>query len=58
MNPLLLWIPGVMLILVGTLLLAIGRVDLREALTVIGIGLGLETIGTLIWLRQRGTRAR
>lgn len=53
MNALVLWIPGTSLITIGALLLALGRLDLAVALAVIGIGVALETVGTLLWIRQR-----
>ena len=53
MNALVLWIPGTLLIIVGALLLAFSRLDLSAALAVIGIGIALETVGTLLWVRQR-----
>jgi len=53
MNALALWLPGTLLITVGALLLAFGRLDLSVALAVIGIGIALETVGTLLWVRQR-----
>ncbi len=53
MNALVLWIPGTLLIIIGAMLLALGRLDLSIALTVIGTGIALETVGTLLWIRQR-----
>ncbi|HVG04188.1 MAG TPA: hypothetical protein VM937_04520 [Burkholderiaceae bacterium] len=53
MNPLVLWIPGTLLMMVGAVLLAFGRLDLTVALAVIGVGVALETVGTLLWIRQR-----
>ena len=53
MNALVLWIPGTLLIIVGALLLALGRIDLTVALVVIGFGIALETVGTLLWVLQR-----
>ena len=53
MNALVLWIPGMSLIVIGALLFALGRLDLSVALAVIGIGIALETVGTLLWIRQR-----
>jgi membrane protein DedA with SNARE-associated domain len=58
MNALVLWIPGTSLIIIGALLLALGRLDLGVALAVIGIGIALETVGTLLWIRQRVPRDR
>ena len=53
MNALVLWIPGTLLVIAGALLLAFGRLDLTAALAIIGVGIALETIGTLLWVRQR-----
>ncbi len=53
MNALVLWVPGTALIIVGAVLLALGRLELNLALAVIGIGVALETAGTLLWIRQR-----
>ncbi len=53
MNALVLWIPGTLLVIVGVLLLALGRIDLTVALVVIGFGIALETVGTLLWVLQR-----
>ena len=61
MNALVLWIPGTLVIILGALLLAFGRLDLGAAMAVIGIGIALETVGTLLWVRQRkpsGTTGR
>jgi hypothetical protein len=56
MNALVLWIPGAVLIVAGALLLALQRIDLVAALTLISIGVALETLGLLLWLKQRGPR--
>jgi hypothetical protein len=53
MNALVLWIPGTLLIVIGAMLLALGRLDLSVALAVIGTGIALETVGALLWIRQR-----
>ncbi len=53
MNALVLWVPGTALIIVGALLLALGTLEFNLALAVIGIGVALETVGTLLWIRQR-----
>ena len=53
MNPLVLWIPGTLLMMAGAVLLGLGRLDLTAALAVIGVGVALETLGTLLWIRQR-----
>ena len=53
MNALALWIPGTLLVMIGAVLLGLGRLDLPVALAVIGGGIALETVGTLLWIRQR-----
>ncbi len=53
MNALVLWIPGTLLIIIGAMLLGLGRLDFTSALAVIGVGIALETVGTLLWIRQR-----
>lgn len=53
MNPLVLWIPGTLLVILGAILLALGRLDLDVALALMGVGVALETVGTLLWIRQR-----
>ncbi|HVE90350.1 MAG TPA: hypothetical protein VNA44_11705 [Burkholderiaceae bacterium] len=58
MNPLALWIPGTLLFIIGALLLALNRLDLGTALSVIGVGVALETAGTLLWVRQRRASKR
>ena len=56
MNALALWIPGSLLIVIGAILLALGRLESIPALAVIAVGIGLESVGILLWLRQRGSR--
>jgi membrane protein DedA with SNARE-associated domain len=53
MNALALWIPGTLLFVIGAVLLALDKLDLGAALAVIGVGVALETVGTLLWIRQR-----
>ena len=53
MNALVLWIPGTLLVIIGAILLGLGRLDFSVALAVIGLGIALETVGTLLWVRQR-----
>ncbi|MEO8186061.1 MAG: hypothetical protein ABI580_01700 [Burkholderiaceae bacterium] len=53
MNALVLWLPGTLLVTIGALLLGLGRLDLAVALAMIGSGIALETVGTLLWIRQR-----
>jgi hypothetical protein len=35
------------------LLLAFGQLALTPALAIVGIGIALETVGVLLWVRQR-----
>ena len=56
MNPFLLWVPGVALIVLGALLLAIGTLGTTAALILIGIGVTIESAGVVIWLRGRSRR--
>jgi len=58
MNPFILWVPGVLLILVAALLLALNRIELVPALIAIGIGVTIESIGVLLWLRGRRGNSR
>lgn len=58
MNPLVLWVPGTLLFVIGAVLLGLGRLDFEMALAVIGAGIALETVGTLLWVRQRKPPAR
>ena len=53
MNALALWIPGTLLLIVGAGLLATGRVELVLGIAIIGVGVSLETLGTLLWVTQR-----
>jgi len=53
MNPLLLWIPGTVLMLLAVLLLALDRIGLWPAIAIIGAGASLESVGAWLWLRQR-----
>jgi hypothetical protein len=58
MNSLVLWIPGTLLVIVGAMLLALGRLEFEVAVAVIGVGIALETVGTLLWVRQRKPPSR
>ncbi len=53
MNALALWIPGTALLLAGILLLALGKVELETTLAFIVPGAALESLGVLLWSRQR-----
>lgn len=53
MNPLVLWIPGTLLVVLGGILLALERLGVDVALVVMGAGVVLETVGTLLWIRER-----
>ena len=52
MNPLLLWVPGVVLIVLGALLLASGTLGITAALVLIGIGVTVESAGVVLWVRR------
>lgn len=56
MNPLLLWVPGTALILVGVLLLVTQALAMPAALAVVAIGVAVETAGVLLWVRERAHR--
>ena len=53
MNPLVLWIPGTLLFLVGFGLLVLGHVSFGFGLAIVAVGLALETAGVLLWVKQR-----
>jgi hypothetical protein len=53
MNALALWIPGSLLIIIGVLLLAFGQLPPTPALAIVGIGIAVETVGVVLWVRQR-----
>jgi len=53
MNALALWIPGSLLIIIGVFLLVFGQLTLTPALAIVGIGTALETVGVVLWVRQR-----
>ena len=56
MNALVLWLPGAALIIVGALLLGLQQLEMAPALVLVGIGAVLETVGVVLWVRQRRTR--
>lgn len=56
MNPFLLWVPGVALIVLGAMLLAIGTLGTTPALILIGIGVTIESAGVVLWVRDRSRR--
>jgi hypothetical protein len=58
MNALALWIPGSLLIVAAALLLALGQLTLTPALALMGVGAALETVGVLLWVRQRPPPSR
>jgi hypothetical protein len=58
MNPLLLWIPGTALLMVGVLLLVTGTLGTTGALVLIGFGAAVESAGIFLWVRARGQRDR
>jgi hypothetical protein len=53
MNALALWIPGTLLVLVGAVLLALGQVGLGAAIAIIAVGAVVESVGVLLWVKQR-----
>jgi hypothetical protein len=53
MNALALWIPGTALLLAGLLLLALGSAGPATGLSLIVPGALLESLGALLWIRQR-----
>jgi len=57
-NPFILWVPGVALIVVAALLLALNRIEMVPALIAMGIGAAIEAIGVLLWLRGRRGNSR
>jgi hypothetical protein len=56
MNPFILWVPGVALIVIAALLLALNRIEMVPALIAMGVGATIESIGVLIWIRERRGR--
>lgn len=56
MNPYVLWVPGVALILTSAVLLGLDRIGMVSALIAMGIGVTIETIGVLLWRRERRRR--
>lgn len=57
MNPFLLWVPGVVLIVLGALLLASGTLGITAALVLIGIGVTVESAGVVLWVRERSRKS-
>jgi hypothetical protein len=53
MNALALWIPGTLLQIVGIVLLVLGRIDFAVGIGLVAAGTAVETIGVLLWVRQR-----
>ena len=53
MNALALWIPGTLLFVAGTVLLALGQVGFGAGIAVIVVGAVFESAGVLLWAKQR-----
>ncbi len=53
MNALALWIPGSLLFVAGLLLLVFEQVSFGVGLAIVAAGLALETVGVLLWVKQR-----
>jgi hypothetical protein len=56
MNPFLLWIPGVALTVIGVVLLASGIVGMTGGIALIVAATTIESIGVLLWARERKSR--
>lgn len=56
MNPFLLWVPGTALIVIGVVLAGQGIVSMLAGLTIAGAGVLIESIGVVLWLRERRSR--
>jgi|OpeIllAssembly_1097287.scaffolds.fasta_scaffold1020044_2 hypothetical protein len=53
MNALALWIPGSLLFVAGLLLLVFEQVGFGAGIAIVGAGIALETVGVLLWVKQR-----
>lgn len=53
MNALALWIPGTLLFVAGLLLLVFEQVSFSVGIAIVAAGLALETVGVLLWVKQR-----
>ena len=53
MNALALWIPGTLLFLAGVALLVLDQVGFSAGIAIVAVGLALETVGVLLWAKQR-----
>jgi hypothetical protein len=53
MNALALWIPGTLLFVAGLLLLVFEQVGFSAGLAIAAVGIALETVGVLLWVKQR-----
>jgi membrane-bound ClpP family serine protease len=53
MNALALWIPGTLLFVAGILLLVFEQVGFNAGLAIAAVGIALETVGVLLWVKQR-----
>ena len=53
MNPIALWAPGALLLVLGFVLLVLEQVSLTGGLAIIVLGVLLESTGVLLWVKQR-----
>jgi uncharacterized membrane protein len=53
MNPLLLWIPGTLLLLVGVALIFTQSVSFGAGIAIAMVGAVIESVGILLWIRNR-----
>jgi hypothetical protein len=53
MNALALWIPGSLLFVAGLLLLVFEQIGFSVGIAIVAAGLALETVGVLLWVKQR-----
>jgi hypothetical protein len=58
MNPLHFWLPGTLLFVVGLVLLFTGTLGLGAAVAITMIGATLESVGIVLWLRNRQPPSR
>jgi hypothetical protein len=56
LNPIALWAPGALLLVMGFVLLVLEHVGLAAGLAIILIGAALETAGVVLWAKQRAKR--
>jgi hypothetical protein len=58
MNPLQFWLPGTVLFVVGLVLLLTGSLGQGAAVAITMIGATLESVGIVLWLRNRRPPSR